>query len=235
MTEQRARKTSEFDAYAGNYHSALNQGLSLSGENAEYFARGRVSRLSRRLSELQVTPRTVLDFGCGTGATVPLLLELDGVEHVIATDESTGLLERGQQEHGSDRASFQPLSVEVRSCVDVAYCSGVFHHIEPSARPRFARFLVDALRPGGVIAFWENNPWNPGTRLVMRRIPFDRDAVPLNPPTARRLLTSVGAEIVTTDYAFFFPAILGWLRGLESHLRRVPLGAQYLVLARKRC
>jgi hypothetical protein len=34
----------------------------------------------------------------------------------------------------------------------------------------------------------ENNPWNPGTRYVMSRIPFDRDAIPLTPSAARHLL-----------------------------------------------
>jgi len=33
---------SEFDDYAGNYDAALNQGLALSGEPKEYFARERV-------------------------------------------------------------------------------------------------------------------------------------------------------------------------------------------------
>jgi hypothetical protein len=26
------------------------------------------------------------------------------------------------------------------------------------------------MRPGGVVALWENNPWNPATRYVMGRI-----------------------------------------------------------------
>lgn len=55
----------------------------------------------------------------------------------------------------------------------------------------FALAVVDlvrrSLRPGGVFAFWEINPWNPGTRHVMSRIPFDRDAIMLTPPEARWL------------------------------------------------
>ena len=89
------------------------------------------------------------------------------------------------------------------------------------------------LRPGAPFAFCENNPWNPGTRWVMRRIPFDRDSIPIALPEARRLLREVGFEILASDALFFFPRILRWLRPLERPLVALPLGAQYLVLARK--
>ena len=42
---------SEFDDYATNYDSALNRGLSLSGEPKEYFAHQRVRWLAARLSD----------------------------------------------------------------------------------------------------------------------------------------------------------------------------------------
>ena len=115
----------------------------------------------------------------------------------------------------------------------MAYCNGVFHHIDPTDRPAAVRYVWKALRPGGVFAFWENSPWNPGTRLVMRRIPFDRDAVLLAAPAARRLLEGNGFEVVRTDFTFVFPNFLKALRRVEKRLARLPLGAQYLVLARK--
>ena len=42
-----------------------------------------------------------------------------------------------------------------------------------------------ALLTGGVLALFENNPWNPGTRLVMKRIPFDRNAQTISPRAGR--------------------------------------------------
>jgi hypothetical protein len=33
---------SEFDVYAGDYDAALNKGISVSGEDKEFFARGRL-------------------------------------------------------------------------------------------------------------------------------------------------------------------------------------------------
>jgi hypothetical protein len=52
-----------------------------------------------------------------------------------------------------------------------------------------------SLRPGGLFAPWENNPWNPNTRYVMSRIPFDRDATTLSPPKAVGLLRQNGFQV----------------------------------------
>ena len=82
------------------------------------------------------------------------------------------------------------------------------------------------------MAFWENNPWNPGTRYVMSRIPFDRDAITLTPPEARRMLQAGGFDILRTDFLFIFPRVFSWFRGVEPFLVQLPLGAQYQVLCR---
>jgi hypothetical protein len=91
--------------------------------------------------------------------------------------------------------------------------------------------LRDVLAPAGWLALFENNPWNPGARMVMRRIPFDRAAVPLSPPETRRLLETAGLRVHGTRSLFYFPRPLAALRPLERYLARVPLGAQYWVLA----
>jgi SAM-dependent methyltransferase len=114
------------------------------------------------------------------------------------------------------------------------YCNGVFHHIEPADRPCALASIHRALMPGGYFAFWENNPWNPGTRLVMHRIPFDRDAKTLSAPQARRLLHGAGFDVISTDFLFLFPRALATLRPLETRLTQLPAGAQYMVLCRKR-
>ncbi len=40
-------ETAEFDAYAAEYDAALSQGLSVSGEDKSFFARGRIICLRR--------------------------------------------------------------------------------------------------------------------------------------------------------------------------------------------
>jgi hypothetical protein len=70
--------------------------------------------------------------------------------------------------------------------------------------------------------------------MVMRRIPFDRDAEPLIARNARQLLVDGGFSVIRTDFLFIFPHALRAFRGIERRLVRVPFGAQYVVLARRR-
>jgi hypothetical protein len=96
------------------------------------------------------------------------------------------------------------------------------------------RRIFNLLRPGGIMALFENNPWSPPARLVMRRIPFDRGAQMVRPATARRLLRDAGFSPASPPtYLFFFPHAVRRLRRIEPSLRRVPAGAQYLVIGRR--
>ena len=224
----------EFDHFAENYDEAIQRGLAVSGEKKEFFAAGRVAWLARRLGEAGLVPRRILDYGCGTGTSAPLLLGLAGAEQVLGVEISPKSVEVARRLHGSDRARFAVLQeYEPDGTCDLAFCNGVFHHIPLAARAGAVDYVFRSLRPGGWFALWENNPWNPGTRYIMSRIPFDRDAITLSPPGGRRMLEAGGFAVVRTDFLFFFPRSLGWLRRLEPRLRSVPLGAQYLVLGRK--
>jgi SAM-dependent methyltransferase len=223
-----------FDGYAACYDEALARGISVSGEAKEFFARGRLKWLARCLRQIPATPRRVLDFGCGTGSAVPLLCEILGAESAVGVDVSAQSVDVARRNHGSTRTEFVRLSeYSPRGEFDLVLCNGVFHHIPPAERAGAVRYVYQSLRPGGLFALWENNPWNPGTRYVMSRIPFDRDAIMVTPPEARTLLQQNGFGILRTDFQFIFPRALKWLRGLESRLARWPLGAQYQVLSQR--
>jgi SAM-dependent methyltransferase len=224
----------DFDDYAGNYDHALNRGLSLSGESKEYFAHERVRWLAARLSDLGAQHSHVLDYGCGTGGTSSELLEQLDARMVVGVDASRESLNVARRAHSDPRLQFKTMSdIEPSGQFEVAYCNGVFHHVEPEQRLDALGYLYRSLSEGGYFGFWENNPWNPGTRLVMRRIPFDRDAKLLSPAHARRLLTRAGFDVLRTDFLFLFPHVLSALRPLEARLTRVPAGAQYMILSRK--
>ena len=236
MTPEALPKTldPEFDAFADNYDEALQRGLRVSGEGKEFFAAGRLRWLQRRLSEHNHAAGGIMDFGCGTGTSTPGLLGLTGARSLVGTEVSDRSLTVARREHRDPRARFELLSdYRPTGTLDLAFCNGVFHHIPMAQRAASLAFIHHSLRPGGLFALYENNPWNPGTRWVMSRIPFDRDAVTLSPPETRSRLRAAGFEIVVTDFLFFFPRPLAWFRGLEPSLRGLPLGAQYLVLARR--
>jgi SAM-dependent methyltransferase len=224
-----------FDAYATGYDAALAQGLSVSGENKDFFAQGRAVWLAKRLAELGTHVKTAVDFGCGTGSATPFLLQLLGLASLVGLDPSAASISVARQTYGSDKASFSTLQeFKAAMPVDLVFCNGVFHHIPVAERAGAVHFIHQILRPEGLFAFWENNPWNPGTRYVMSRIPFDRDAITLSPPEAARMLETGGFGVVRKDFRFYFPRVLSWLRWLERPLVHIPLGAQYLVLCRKR-
>jgi SAM-dependent methyltransferase len=222
-----------FDAYADAYEDALQLGLHWSGESSAFFARGRLVALAGRLRELGERPAVILDFGCGAGASTPLAREILGAERAIGVDVSPRLLSIADRRHRADAVEYHHRNVHPRHVVDCAYANGVFHHIALHERADAVAYVFGALRPGGLFALCENNPWNPGTRLVMRSIPFDRDAEPLQASAARRLLRGGGFEILTTDFLFFFPHALRALRRYERRLRSAPLGAQYMIVARR--
>lgn len=223
----------EFDAAAADYDAQLNQGLAYSGEAKEYFAEERMRWLRRRLDELGGTYADALDFGCGTGTSAPLLADTAGAARVVGTDVSAESLAVARRLHPHPAVRFLPPAEVPAGAFDLAFCNGVFHHVPVDERHAAARQVFRALRPGGVFAFWENNPWNPGTRFIMSRVPFDRDAVTLTPPEARRLLRGAGFTVLRTDFRFVFPRALAALRPLEPALAPLPLGGQYLVLCRR--
>jgi SAM-dependent methyltransferase len=225
---------SEFDEYAEDYERALAQGLSISGEGRDFFARSRLEFLDACLRERGVSVAHALDFGCGTGESVPLLRDILGLRFVVGVDTSARSIARAEREWGGNCASFSLLK-EFRptSQLDLVYTNGVFHHIPPHERPDAFRFVSEALRPGGLLAFWENNPWSAAARYVMSKIPFDREAVMVSARTAEKLANEHGLRAVRLDYLFVFPSALRALRPVEALLQRMPLGAQYQLLCVK--
>ncbi len=224
----------QFDSFAEDYDAALNKGLSVSGEDKNYFARGRMTCLAAALASLAHRPADIMDFGCGTGSATPFVFEAFPDARLVGTDISDKSLAVARRHHGGPRASFTLMDeYQPAGLLDLIFCNGVFHHIPLTERPKCVKYILDSLKPGGLFALFENNPWNPGTRLVMSRIPFDKDAITLSPPESRRLLREGSFEIVRSVSLFYFPRLLKWLRPAETLLAGLPLGAQYLVLGRK--
>ena len=226
----------DFDRFHSEYDEELARGLSASGEDRLYFARGRIGFLAGCLREAGLPPpASVLDFGCGTGAATPFFLDELGAERVVGVDVSERSLDVARARHGCGRARFLALrDYEPAGEFPLVFCNGVFHHVPPPERAGVVELLRRSLAPGGLFALWENNPWNPGTRYIMSRVAFDRDAVTLSSVEARRLVSAGGLEVVRTDYLFIFPRLLKALRFLEPRLAKAPLGGQYQVLCRRR-
>jgi len=223
-----------FGEVGGGYGSQLARGLSLTGEPAEYYARRRIARVRDLARERGVTPEAVLDFGCGTGTSLGLLRDAFPEVRIVGFEPEPELVEVARTSAAAASAELVGREDLVEtSFADLVYCNGVFHHIPRESRAAAARRVANALRAGGLAFVWENSPFNPGTRMVMARIPFDRDAVLLRPSELRSLQDGAGLTHLTTEYHFVFPRPLRFARPLEKALRPLPLGGQYVVVGRR--
>lgn len=188
----------------------------------------------KRLS-LWLPIETALDFGCGTGGSLRHFVEILGCKKVIGLDPSLESLAVARQRHTDLQLELMtPPEFTPRGDISLAFCNGVFHHIAPRDRLDALAYIHSCLSSKGILAWWENNPWNPVVVYSMSLNEFDRNARTLSPLGSVHLLRKSGFRVITVDFCFFFPHFARGLRPLEPRLRWLPLGAQYLVLAQKK-
>jgi SAM-dependent methyltransferase len=227
----------EFNQYAANYERHMQRSCSLSGETPGFYALGRMGWLRQRRLRHLLPLDAALDYGCGTGGSLPHFGDFLGCSYIIGIDPSRESLAVAQQRWGAHYPIRLYTPDEYKPAADLpfAFANGVFHHISED-RDRFEAldYIRCCLKPGGLFALWENNPWNPIVVYGMRLNEFDRNARTLSCRTVIRLLRDSGFAIEAVDFCFFFPNFARALRCFEPALRWCPMGAQYLVLARKK-
>jgi SAM-dependent methyltransferase len=225
----------EFDQYAGTYEELLKDPIRdrFGGGSSGFFhlRRRDLIRTFFRQHGINTTGLSYLDLGCGKGELLTLLrsdfARLAGCDPSAEMLESTKGVDKRQQ-HEPEKIPFDDAEF------DLVTAAGVFHHVPPASRLALAREVARVLKPGGVFAVMEHNPYNPATRLIVSRTPVDANAILLRQRETRELVQSAGLEVSTACYFLFFPefayrhtgdAVEGWLRGF-------PLGGQYAVFGR---
>lgn len=222
-----------FDAYAEGYREAVQRSIDFSGLDHGFFTRRKAECLldlaHRWLGPLPEV--RALDVGCGVGATdthlVGRLGELEGVDMAEAAVRRAAETNSGVRYRAYDGGRL-PYDDER---FDLVFAVCVAHHVSPADRARFAGELRRVVRPGGVVAIFEHNPFNPLTRLAVGRCEFDGDAVLLRPGETAGMLTGAGLHPVERRYIVLLPSDRPRARALEHAFRRIPLGAQYYVAA----
>jgi ubiquinone/menaquinone biosynthesis C-methylase UbiE len=116
---------------------------------------------------------------------------------------------------------------------DVITISAVLHHVPVAERQAVYRELGRVLKPGGRIYVFEHNPRNPLVRYVIARTPIDANAILLDAREVRHGLLDSARYEVETDYLMFMPPGIAFLGPIDRTLAWLPLGAQYVVAARK--
>jgi SAM-dependent methyltransferase len=225
--------TCEFDAYATSYEAELNRAISFAGQDSSVFtevkARALLALAEERLGG--VAQATALDVGCGIGSIHSALAPRFAGFHGV--DVSQGLVDVARATNpGIAYQAYDGAELPFHSnTFDLAFAICVLHHVPKSGWPGFTRELARVVRPGGVVAVIEHNPLNPLTRLVTVRCAFDEGIELVPRRRLERLLSSAGALNVASRYILFSPWRGAAVEAAEHHLRRVPLGAQYITYA----
>lgn len=216
----------EFDQYAADYDRMLTEAMPSGLGESDYFAEYKVKLLARLLKGKAL--RRVLDFGCGAGRSLPYLLQFFPDSECWGYDVSSESLKLAAQAAPEARLS-SDWSVIEQQQFEIVLAANVFHHIEPADRVAALQRCRKILAPEGMLFLFEHNPFNPLTRRVFERCPFDADAEMFSLGEARKMSQQAGFLKESHGYTLFFPKPLAWLRALEPLLTGVPLGAQYYV------
>jgi SAM-dependent methyltransferase len=223
-----------FDRYADKYEEKLDEATGGVGD-PRLFAEIKASAIVRVATRFLGSPAAVsaLDVGCGTGLTDSFLRET--FASIAGVDVSPKMVEQARNANpGVDYEVYDGGRLPFDSAsFDIAFAISVLHHVEPADWRAFAEEIARVVRPGGLVVVVEHNPLNPLTRLVVSRCEFDEDVRLVRMQETKRLLAGAGVDVLESRYIVFFPWHARMLRDAESVLGFLPLGAQYLVAARR--
>ena len=224
---------SDFDRHAATYASAVNDSIAFSGLKVDTFVKAKLFHLRRILRQNGILRNdAVVDVGCGVGTyEVGLIEDWPNIAGIDVSQESVAL---ARKTCNANFKSFDGKRMPFESnSVAAAFAICVWHHVPVQDWPLFLEEILRILRPDGILAVFEHNPWNPLTRWAVERCVFDKDAVLLSMPQARRRMRDAGFVLKRSEYILSLPAATGLAGWLDGWLGSVPTGAQYLVVGSK--
>jgi SAM-dependent methyltransferase len=219
----------DFDDYVEDYNLLLNESTNFFSPSDEYFARYKVDVVKNSYLN---SPVKVLEYGCGIGRNIPFLRDAFPDSEIHGSDISPASLElAGKLNPGINFFNENDLT-NTGLKYDLIFIAGVFHHIPLSMRDDVIGSLKQRLSKEGSMFIFEHNPFNPVTRRIVDRCPYDEDAILLRPAELRKRLHAGGFDFVRQAYCLFVPPKLQSALFLEAYLGWLPLGGQYWTHAR---
>ena len=226
-------EAAEFDQFADEYDRQHRANIAVTGEGPEYFSEYKIREM-RTIVGGEV--KTILDFGSGTGNSIPFFQKYFPHSRVTGIDPSQrsldiaaarfpgatlGLVMSGERIPAAD------------SAYDAAFSACVFHHIDHAEHVKWLSELRRVVRPGGTLTIFEHNPLNPLTVRAVNTCPFDINARLISARGFAQSYRAAGWGGLKTRYHVFFPRALAAMRALEPGLAWLPLGGQYSITATK--
>ena len=226
--------TPEFDQYAPDYTRLLQDPIRDRFAGDSMFFHRRKWLLIRnflRKRKIYVSGLSWLDVGCGQGE----LLKLAGSNfaHAAGCDPSKGMIQSGISGQICEQPSPAELPFPDQS-FDFVTAVCVYHHVHGEQRALLTQSIRRVMRPGGLFCLIEHNPWNPVTRIIVRRCPVDWDAEFLTASRAASLLRSAKLDLLDTEYFLYFPEkMFSHIGVIETFLKKIPAGGQFALFCRK--
>ncbi len=216
----------DFDQYAGQYEAILAAQTNFFDRDSSYFARYKIEQVKQLVGHVDA----VLDFGCGTGRSMPHLRDIFPAADIVGCDPSAESLAIARSQNPTCRfVSTDELDPDAKFDLVIASC--VFHHIAPEDRQMAIRYCHSRLKPDGHFIIFEHNPINPVTRRLVKNCPFDTDAVLLSMRETIDRMRKAHLHVDKSSYCLFSPKPLAALRSFEKYLGWLPMGGQYFVCA----
>jgi SAM-dependent methyltransferase len=229
------RLRAEFDLLADEYHQQHQANVAITGERPEYFAEYKIADLAMLVRQQGLADGRIFDFGSGIGNSIPFFRIYFPQREVHCADVSARSIEIALARFpGNENHLLVDKAIPVPSeSQDIVFSACVFHHIPHEDHQHWLAELHRITRPGGLLAIYEHNPYNPLTVRAVNTCALDANARLITGAAMRRSAVMAGWKNARVDYKLFFPSILKALRPLEPHLGWLGVGAQYRMTARK--
>lgn len=222
-----AETTESFDKFSNNYKEVIDSTLRLFRETSDYFAYYK-AQFAQKLLGKNFSGR-ILDYGCGVGLVSDCFTKVfpdatvDGFDvSALSIDQvPSELLKRGR--YVSDPAMLEPGYKAI-------ILANVCHHASREARKDIFARIRHLLADDGIFLIFEHNPLNPLTQWVVRHSILDRGVSLLRCRELSREVTEKGLVVSQHQYIVFFPSWIPFARPFEKFLKRIPFGAQYVII-----
>jgi len=229
------RTFDDFDEFATDYRAIHTKNVKLSGADSFYFAKMKVECLQDFEKNEKLS---VLDVGCGDGATELFMQQYFSSWKINAIDISSSSIDEAKKRNISNATfqSYDGLQIPFADeSFDVVFMAGVLHHVEYALHQKIISEIKRVLKKQGRLYVFEHNPLNPLTRYLVKTCVFDKDAKLLKSNYTSAILQKQQFHITNKIFMIFFPrkGLLSKFIFLEKRLKWLPLGGQYFIRAIK--
>ena len=233
--------TIEFDQYARDYFEELSHPLrNMIDPEGHYFIELK-SRILEELTQVYFDNRAdirIVDVGTGLGLFEKFLMPkfnnitaLNLSFEMLKVAKTINPLPRGKSAYVQGNAYHLPLE---DNYADLIFMSCVLHHLEDDEVEITLRELARICAPQGHIVFFEHNPYNPFTQLVVHTTPLDRNAKLVTYRKLKRSSEKAGIKIHRQDFFLYGTRAIDDFVGRHfAWLGNLPFGGQYALVGQK--